>query len=1007
MLNRTLVPVLACLSLSAAVHAAPDWSGVSSVLESTCYDCHNAKKTKGGVDLESLKEGPDFEGHYALWEKVVEVVAKGDMPPEDADSITGDEKKLLLGWLGHEMDVIAQRNAGDPGPVTLRRLTNAEYDYTMRDLTGQDFGLGKEFLPDGGGGEGFSNIGDVLFTNPQQLDKYLAAARKLADHATVMPGTGIVFQPQRVGLRGPDQMKGQAEQGLYVFLQKMALPHLPKDGEDFHEADYMLACWKWKHREQTGAVSLEALAKEGNLRLPFLENWWRLLDKDDGRSRFLNLTTLPWRALPGPDPAKPKEVPAAVLAGVKAIQIQRRSWDNPERPGSGVQRRQQDSDGIRPYRISVATNGVPEVHLVIGDLGDGNAGDHVIVNEPNVRMKGKNLAYTKALKLQVEQDRKRLAAPDGSPRQKEALDARVKKMEAALTKFTTGGSGTVLALQAPQVLTLPLPEGCMEILTTGRLDMKQPDVDAATVQWTFVTGTPPDPKQIIPGVLTVWKRNTPAQRRTMGDFNLMKEAFPDVLERRLEGVANNMYRSSPGRGVYYLSNEQLAAILKPAESRRLEEMRTDWFYVSRRNLDKKTADDWDKLVRGRLHQFADRAWRRPTTEAGRTDLSKLYHEGLAKELDRESTAREVITRVLVSPNFLFKMESSPAGLPPETKDHPVTAWELATRFSYFLWSSQPDWELLKAATDGSLLKREVRDAQVKRLLKSPRATALAREFAGQWLEFEGFQKHSAVDAMKFPDFTPELRNDMYAEAVRFFSHLIREDRPVMEIVLADYTFLNERLARHYGVPGVTGGEFQKVGTAAQHRGGVLGMGSVLTKTSRSHRTSPVLRGNWLLMSVLGTPVPPPPPDVPELPEHGPKPATVREMLEQHRAHKACSSCHDRIDPLGFALENFDAIGRFRDKDDNGLPLDVSAQVKGGTRFSGVDGLRGYLKTQETQFLSHFSRKLLGHSLGRQVLPSDKQLLATMRGRLKESGGNFSTAVLEIVNSRQFLNRRVE
>ncbi len=1007
--NRLIsfVPVLYFPIASAAAAPPADWSQIRESLRATCYDCHNAKKTKGGVDLETLKEDPALESNFALWDKVKEVVEHGDMPPEDADQLMPVEKKALVIWLNRELEAVAQRNAGDPSPVTLRRLTNAEYDYTVRDLTGHDYGIAKEFQPDGGGGEGFSNIGDVLFTSPQQLDKYLAAARKLADHATVMPGTGIVFHAQRVGLRGPDQLKGQAEQGLYVFLQKMALPHLPKDGEDFREADYMLACWKWKHREQTGASSLEALARESGLRLPFLENWWRLLERDDGKSRYLSLTTLPWRALPGPDPTRPKEVPAAVLEGVKAIQVQRRSWDNGKKAGEGVQRRQQDSDGLHPYRIERRVEGASEVHLVFGDLGDGNAGDHVIVGEPNLRIAGKNYPMTEAIKRQIDRDRKQLAAAGADAAETERLTKRIQRMESALGKFSKDKDGPMIIGQAPLIVTMPLPEGATDIVATGRLDMQKPDVDAATVQWTFATGNPPDPKQIIPGVLTVWKRGTEAHRRTMREFDIMKEAFPDVLERRLENVADNMYRSEPGRGVYYLSNDQLRTVLSSDEARRLEDMRTDYDYVTRRNIDQKTRDDWDRLLLEKLHHFADQAWRRPTTQAEREDLSKLYHEGVTKGLDRETAAREVITRVLVSPHFLFKMESTLPEPPPGTKDHPVNPWELASRLSYFLWSSQPDSELRKTAADGSLLKPEVRDAQVRRMLKSPRAVALAREFAGQWLEFDGFQKHSAVDGTKFPSFNNQLRDDMYAETVAFLAYLIREDRPVMEILTADYTFLNERLAAHYGVPGIEGDQLRKVNASPHQRGGLLGMGSILTKTSRSHRTSPVLRGNWLLTAVLGTPVPPPPPDVPELPEHAEKPATVREMLERHRDNKACSGCHDRIDPLGFALENFDAIGRFREKDDNGLPLDVSAQVKGSAIFSGVEGLRNYLKASEDTFLTQFSRKLLGFALGRQVLPSDKPLLTQMRGQLKANQGKPSSAVLEVINSRQFLHRRVE
>ena len=291
------------------------------------------------------------------------------------------------------------------------------------------------------------------------------------------------------------------------------------------------------------------------------------------------------------------------------------------------------------------------------------------------------------------------------------------------------------------------------------------------------------------------------------------------------------------------------------------------------------------------------------------------------------------------------------------------------------------------------------------MLRDRKATALAAEFAGQWLEFKGFANHSAVDDKKFPQFTPELRRDMDRETHAFFTHLIREDRPVHEILTADYTFLNERLAKHYGLPGVTGEELVKVSVSGKQRGGLLGQGSLLTKTSRSHRTSPVLRGNWLLQAVLGTPVPPPPSDVPELKEHGPKPATVREMLEQHRASKSCSGCHDRIDPLGFALENFDPIGRWREQDEAGLPLDVSAQVKGGQPFSGFEGLRAYLKTQQSQFARHFSRKLLGYALGRQVLPTDKALLQEMQAVAARDDGRFADAILRVVESRQFLQKR--
>jgi hypothetical protein len=305
----------------------------------------------------------------------------------------------------------------------------------------------------------------------------------------------------------------------------------------------------------------------------------------------------------------------------------------------------------------------------------------------------------------------------------------------------------------------------------------------------------------------------------------------------------------------------------------------------------------------------------------------------------------------------------------------LNAQQLASRLSYFLWASTPDSELRKAADDGSLLKPEVLAAQTKRMLRDPKAGALAREFAGQWLKFNGFELHAGVDEKLFPQFTPELRADMLREVVEFFTHLVREDRKVSDIISGDYTFVNERLATHYGIPGIKGDAFQEVKVAQQHRGGLLGMGAILTKTSRPLRTSPVLRGDYLYQVVLGFSSPPPPPNVPELKEAS-KPSSLRESLMQHRQDAACAVCHDRIDPLGFALERFDPVGRFRAEEG----IDDTGELKDGTKFQGLAGLRDYLAKNEGQFLTQFTRKLLGYALGRQTLPSDKKLLTQMQER---------------------------
>lgn len=995
--------LLGLLPLAALATPEEEWAKVQPTLAQYCYECHGGKKTKGGIDLKRLEANPAMVKEFDLWQKVKDTLIAGDMPPEENDQLTPAQKEQLTKWLGHSLEAAVKENAGDPGVVTMRRLTNAEYDRTIRDLTGVDLHLAQDFAPDGGGGEGFTNIGDVLFVSPQQLDKYLTAARKLADNATILPGSGIAFQAQRVGLRGPEQIRAQAEQGLYVWYQKMAEPFLPKDGEDAREDDYMLACWKWKHREQTGAPSLTQLAKDAKLVPAFLDNWWALVNSTEPKSRYLDLTRVAWRELPGPEAAQPKEVPAAVLAKIDAIQTERRSWLGSEKnPGGGVQRRQQDSDGIRRYDFRADVRGKKAVHVVLGDVGDGNTGDWVTFDGFKLECAKRKLGYLDWLRARLKDDKAALAAPNADAAK---LQPRIAEAEATLAKFGKDPRGReakpdTLVVQAPAVITLPLPDDAVRFEAGGKLDINNPEAESATVQWKATADTPPDPTKVMPGVLTVWKIRTEAARRTMGEFGVMKTAFPDEYVRRLENVARNFHRGGKGTGVYYLSDDQLVSLIPPAEKQRWEKMMADWKLVRDKNVSERAGKEWDEAVKKHLAEFGARAWRRPLTPEESTHLNEVYAAARARELDRESAGREVLVRVLVSPKFLFKLED--ASQPGERR---LDAWELATRLSYFLWSSAPDAQLLKAATDGSLLKPEVLAAEVKRMLRDRRAGGLGEEFAGQWLSFNGFVKTANIDPNKFPEFTPELRRDMARETSEFFAHLIREDRPVREILTADYTFLNDRLATFYGVPGVTGGEFRKVAVAANGRGGLLGMGTVLAKHSYPHRTSPVLRGHWLLTAILGTPTPPPPNDVPKLDDSASKATSLRARLEAHRKDAACSGCHDKIDPLGFALEGFDPIGRLRTKDEAGAAVDDSAQIKNGPQFRGLDGLRSYLATRETEFTDLLCRKLTGYALGRNVLPTDKLLLESMRAELKKSDGHLSAAVLTLVQSRQFQNRR--
>jgi len=405
-----------------------------------------------------------------------------------------------------------------------------------------------------------------------------------------------------------------------------------------------------------------------------------------------------------------------------------------------------------------------------------------------------------------------------------------------------------------------------------------------------------------------------------------------------------------------------------------------------------------------LLRWASRAYRRPLSSSEEGDLLALYQKLRRDKIVHEDAFRLVLARVLVAPAFLYRVEQPGAG----TAANPVSDWELASRLSYFLWASMPDRELLRLAGEGRLKDPNVLTAQARRMIGDDRARALAIEFACQWLEIRDFDKLDEKSERHFPTFA-QVRDLLYEESVRFFLDLYQRDGSLLELIEADHAFLNEALARHYGVPGVSGPEWRRVdGVKRYSRGGVLGMGTILAKQSGASRTSPILRGNWLLETLLGEKLPRPPKNVPRLPEDEAVTdgLTVRQLVERHRSAAQCAGCHERIDPFGFALEGFDAIGRLRDKDLGDRPVDTHAELKDGTKIDGIAGLRGYLLTQrKDEFLRNFCRKLLGYALGRSVQLSDEPLIGEMMGRLKSNGYRFSAAWETIIRSKPFRYHR--
>jgi hypothetical protein len=404
---------------------------------------------------------------------------------------------------------------------------------------------------------------------------------------------------------------------------------------------------------------------------------------------------------------------------------------------------------------------------------------------------------------------------------------------------------------------------------------------------------------------------------------------------------------------------------------------------------------------------ARRAYRRPVTDRDVEVPLALYAEARAGG-GFEAGIDVALRALLTSPEFLFRIERDPAGAAPGAA-YRVSDVELASRLSFFLWSSIPDDRLLEAAERGRLSDPAVLDAEVGRMLADPRAESLTTNFASQWLYLRNLA--AVVPNLRlYPDFDDNLRQAFRRETELFFQSIVQEDRSVLTLVDADYTFLNERLARHYEVPNVYGDRFRKVPLpAGSERRGLLGHGSILTVTSHATRTSPVRRGKWILESILGAPPPPPPANVPPLKERGSGgPAqTMRELMAEHRSNAVCAACHQSIDPLGLALENFDAVGRWRTRGEDGAPIDASGSMPGGARFDGVAGLRQALLARPDVFVGTLTEKLLTFALGRGVDAGDAPAVRQIRREAARDGHRFSALVRAIVRSAPFQMRRAE
>lgn len=581
-------------------------------------------------------------------------------------------------------------------------------------------------------------------------------------------------------------------------------------------------------------------------------------------------------------------------------------------------------------------------------------------------------------------------------------------------------------VRAPQVVTFQIPAQLAAgrtLVVTGRLDPQHGQ--EGSVQLTV--STQPPSSDLAPEHPILIHSGSQAQQRVKAQFAAFRALFPASLcYSRIVPVDEVVTLT-----LFYREDQHLQRLmLDPTQIAELDRLWDELLFVSQEPLAYQVAFEqirefatqdrpdlvkaWAPLVKGvearvaafrtrlvetesihlqSLLEFADHAWRRPLTTVEREAIASLYRQLRTAELPHPQALRLTLARLLTSPAFLYKREQPGRG----TEPTPVSNDELATRLSYFLWSAGPDASLRRAAQAGRLTNSRELLAQTRRMLTDTRIRRLAIHFACQWLHLRGFDEEAQKNEKLYPDFVT-IRSAMYEETVLFFEDMFRHDGSILDLLDADHTFVNEPLARYYGIDEVQGPAWRRIeGMRARGRGGLLGMATLLSSQSGISRTSPILRGNWIYETLLGERLPRPPANVPELPDSVPAGLTARQLIEQHSSVAACAKCHTRIDPYGFALEQFDTVGRIRSD-----PVDTVTTLFDGTKIEGLDGLRSYLAEQRRDdVVRHFCRKLLGYALGREIQLSDESLLTDMQDILKARDFRFSAAVEAIVTSRPF------
>jgi hypothetical protein len=1008
MQRRALPVILRLVPGIIAIAALPAASAASATLEQQfaqtvrpfvtryCIGCHSGDTPAAQFDLKAYTTMEMVVRDHPRWALVAEKLAAQQMPPAPIPQPPAESRQQVIDWIKAMRSNEARKNAGDPGVVLARRLSNSEYNYTIRDLTGVDIRPTREFPVDPANPAGFDNSGESLTMSPALLKKYLDAAREVGDHMVLTPdGFDFASHPMLV----------ETDRDRYT-IQRI-VDFYARQPTDY--ADYFQAAWRFKYRSILGkpGATLAATAADAKVSAKYLPMVWQLLEE-------------------------PREAAKQEVGPVAKLQAMWRALPAPER-------NQTDPEGVRAQCVEMRDYVV-------------RIRNHTAMQFAAPVVRGLPAASQPLLNWKLRQfnSHRRNFDPaalrndtDPPPVVPEipkypGLHQEAAPRWAALTARARAGDPD---------LVVPAAERSRYEASFVRFASVFPDNFYVKERGRYFPDDSEDKGRFLSAgyhnVMGYWRDDTPLMELILDDkgqkdLNRLWDEFDfiaDHTHRTWDQYYFNESGEVDGKGaesgrlrpadkkvddsavIFGLRDAYLAKAQPANNPVALEAIREhfQWVDDTLRRIERMRVEAEPHQLDALL-KFAARAYRRPLAKAERDDMLAYYHSLREKEgLTHEDAIRDSLVSVLMSPDFCYRFDlrdgpgrgATARATPPVSA---LSAYSLASRLSYFLWSSMPDQELLAHAAAGDLQRTDVLLGQARRMLKDERARGLATEFGGNWLEFRRFEQISSVDRQRFPSFTNELRDAMFEEPIRLIEDVIRNDRSVLDLIYGKYTFVNPVLARHYGMPDVAGSEdnWVRVDDAGRYeRGGLLPMAAFLTQNAPGLRTSPVKRGHWVVRDVLGEVIPPPPAVVPELPtDEAKSDLPLRDMLAKHRQNPVCASCHARFDVFGLAFEGYGPIGETRTKDLAGRPIDATAVFPGGSQGAGFEGVETYIREhRQADYLDNLSRKLLAYALNRSLLLSDELTVQRLDTRLAANGYRFASLVDAIVTSPQFRNRR--